>query len=251
MKFDCMLTVTIKADRGSKRSTRHKDTAYRDDRGSRHKSDRERERPRESERRRRDREVDSGSQGDGRSQPEGQERVRLHLTLHTFSDHLHPLTSRQTHPVLLSHPSEANMLQSHHLLHEPWQILQPDLPGAISMLCEGTPGRVDGLGVIAGLQQVVIPVGAQPIVLKALVIPLMAYAPATINPLALATLLEVYLEMSLRLSMAIEGAHFPEMRLVLMKIQGRGLSQVRLLTNRKQDFAHIQISRPRARQRRR
>ncbi|KAF8528694.1 hypothetical protein JB92DRAFT_745322 [Gautieria morchelliformis] len=63
-------------DRASKRSTRHKDATYRDDRGSRHKSERgERERPRESERsRRRDREVDGGSQGDGRGLPEGHER---------------------------------------------------------------------------------------------------------------------------------------------------------------------------------
>lgn len=99
-----VLIVAMKADRGSKRSTRHKDPAYRDDRGSRHKSERERERPRDSERRRRDREGDSGSQGDGRSITEGQERVRLCLFLHyLWNLTAYAYASPQKHLVLLKH----------------------------------------------------------------------------------------------------------------------------------------------------
>jgi hypothetical protein len=136
-------------------------------------------------------------------------------------------TSPQKHLVLLSHPSEANMLRPRHLLREPWQIHLADFPEAISILCEGSPARADGLGVMVALQQLVIPVVAQASVLKALVIPLMAYAIVTINPLALATLLEVHLEMSPCPSTVIEGGHFREMRHVLMRIRGSGRFQVR------------------------
>lgn len=78
-EFDLMLIIATQVDRGSKRSARHKDPAYRDERPSRHKSERERERPRESERRRRDREPDNTSQGDGRNLPESQERVSVNV----------------------------------------------------------------------------------------------------------------------------------------------------------------------------